>query len=67
MPTKGRGPFIDHSESANYGSITLQPGLSYMNSGAQRLRKSVRRGGTGLLESSSWFLSAYVEGAQDGS
>jgi hypothetical protein len=67
MPTKGRGPFIDRSGSANYGSITLQPGLSYMNSGAQRLRKSVHRGGTGLLESSSWFLGAYVEGARDGS
>jgi hypothetical protein len=31
---KGRRPFIDRSGSANYGSITLQLGLSYMTSGA---------------------------------
>jgi hypothetical protein len=33
---KGRGPFIDRSESANYGSVTLQTKLSYMTSGAQK-------------------------------
>jgi hypothetical protein len=63
----GRWPFIDHSGSTNCGLVTLQPGLSYMTSGAQRLRMSVRRGRMGLPEHSSWFLGVEVDGARDDS
>jgi hypothetical protein len=45
---KGRGLLQTTQGSASYGSISLQPRLSYMTSGAQRLRKSVRRGWTEL-------------------
>jgi hypothetical protein len=64
---KGRGAFIDCSEVRNCCSITLQSGLSYMTSGAQRMRKSVCRGWTGLHGHSSQLLGSEVEGARDGS
>jgi hypothetical protein len=61
---KGRGPFIDRSGSANYGSVTLQTKLSYMTSGAQKLRMSVCRGWSRLPGCFSWFPGAEVEGAR---
>jgi hypothetical protein len=53
--------------SANSGSVTLEPRLSYMTSGAERLRMLIHRGWTRLPGHSSWFSGAEVEGARDGS
>jgi hypothetical protein len=63
---KGRDLLYTAQVSANFGSFTLQSGLSYMTSGAQRLRKSVHRGWTGLLGHSSGLSDTEVEGAWDG-
>jgi hypothetical protein len=52
--------------SANSGSVTLEPRLSYMTSGAERLRMSIHKGWTRLPGHSSWFSGAEVEGARDG-